>query len=245
MRTRYIFLIIPFVVLLYAGCKKLDNYPAPNSGIYGTLTDAETGGPLILPTGSGTIRLLEQNPLYPNPEAIALSINSKSAYYATQLFADKYLVFPLALSGPFVYPSPSDSVLVTLPANGMAEANFAVIPYYRIAASISDTTITYTITSSNYTAANGGQLTNVYFLISVDSSLTLGTSSQQPGGYYVNKFPLSNPSNAILGVQSTFTIPFATTNLPAGATYYFRVVAAGSLSDGQYNYSQTLSATVN
>lgn len=235
--------IIALIGLIYLGCKKIDNYPAPDSGIYGTLTDSETNGPLILPTGSGTIRLLEQNPRYPNPTPIGLSINSMSAYFSTQLFADQYKVFPLALSGPFVYPS-NDSVLVTLSPNSLTQVNFKVIPYYRIAASVSDTTITYTITSSNYNTANGGNLTNVYFLVSPDSSLSLGTAGNQPGQYYANKFPLSQVSNAILGVQQTFSIPFTTTNLPRNAIYYFRVVCAGSLSDGQYNYSQTLSATV-
>jgi hypothetical protein len=243
MWTNYKYLIIvPLAGLLYAGCKKIDNYPAPNSGIYGTLTDAETGAPLILPVGEGTIRLLEQNPLYPNPTPIALSVNSKSAYYATQLFADKYEVFPLALSGPFTYPS-NDTVTVTLNPNSLTEVNFLVTPYYRIAASISDTTITYTITSSNANDSLGSQLTNVYFLISLDSALNMGTAGNPPGNYYTNQFPLSNPSNAILGVQQTYSIPFSTTRLTPGL-YYFRVTCAGSNSDGQYNYSQTLSATV-
>jgi hypothetical protein len=243
MWTKYKYLIIvPLAGLLYAGCKKIDNYPAPSSGIYGTLTDAETGDPLVLPVGEGTIRLLEQNPLYPNPTPIGLSVNSKSAYYATQLFADQYKVFPLALSGPFTYPS-GDTVLVMLSPNALTQVNFQVTPYYRIAASVSDTTITYTITSSLANDSLGSQLTNVYFLISQDSALNMGTAGTPPGNYYPNQFPLSNVSNAMLGVQQTFSIPFATTHLSPGL-YYFRVTCAGSNSDGQYNYSQTLSATV-
>jgi len=243
MQTKNILLmILPLALLFDAGCSKIDNYSAPNSGIYGTLTDAETGGPMILPEGEGTIRLLEQNPKYPNPEPIALAVNSASGYHSTQLFADQYEAFPLALSGPFVYPS-LDTVLVTLKPNALTQLNFQVIPYYRIAASVSDTTITYTITSSNANTAAGGQLTHVYFLISQDSSLTMSTASNLPGQYYPNQFPASNISNAMLGVQQTFSIPFSTTNLSPG-TYYFRVCCAGSSSDAQYNYSPTMVGVV-
>jgi hypothetical protein len=244
MWTKYKYLIIvPLAGLLYAGCKKIDNYAAPNSGIYGTLTDAETGDPLVLPQGEGSIRLLEQNPKYPNPSPINLAVNTMSGYRSTQLFADQYKVFPLALSGPFVYPS-LDTELVTLAPNSMTQVNFQVIPYYRITASVTDTTFTYTITSSKANTAAGGQLTNVYFLISADSALNMATAGSPPGQYYPNQFPLGNVSDALLGVQQTFSIPFASTLLPPGI-YYFRISCAGSLSDGQYNYSKTIQATVN
>lgn len=226
----------------FSACKKIDNYPSPTSGISGTLTDAETGGPLILPQGEGSIRLLEQNPRYPNPSPIDLAVNTRSGYEATQLFADQYKVFPLALSGPFVYPS-GDTVLTTLSAGGMAVVNFKVVPYYRISATVSDTTFTFTITSSNANTAAGGHLTNVYFLISPDSALNMGTAGNLPGQYYPNQFPLGGVSDAMLGVQQTYSIPFSTTRLAAGS-YYFRVCCAGSNSDGQYNYSAVVAGTV-
>lgn len=235
-------MIIPLAGLLYTRCNKIDNYPAPDSGIYGTLTDAETGGSLVLTQGEGTIRLLEQNSRYPNPNPIGLAVNSKSAYYTTQLFADQYKVFPLALSGPFIYPS-LDTMLVTLHSGSLTQVNFQVIPYYRIAASVTDSTFTYTITSSKANTAAGGHLTNVLFLISPDSALNMGAASNQPGQYYVNQFPLAGVSDDLLGVQQTYTIPFADTRLSKG-TYYFRVTAAGSQSDGQYNYSPVIQATV-
>jgi hypothetical protein len=234
--------MVLLAALFYTGCNKIDNYAAPSSGIYGTLTDAETGDPLVLIQGEGTIRLVEQNSKYPNPSPIALVVNSGSAYFSTQLFADKYKVFPLALSGPFVYPS-LDTVLVTLNPNALTQVNFQVTPYYRIAASISDTTFTYTITSSRANDSLGGHLTNVYFLISPDSALNMATAGNPPGGYYTNQFPLNNVSDAILGVQQTFSIPFATTLLARG-TYYFRISASGSVSDGQFNYSKAMESTV-
>lgn len=240
MKISYKLIGIAFIAFLYLGCSKLDNYPAPNSGIYGTLTDAETGEPMIL--GKGTIRLLEQNPKYPNPSPNDLTLNSGSGYYATQLFADQYKVFPLALSGPFVYPS-LDTVLVTLKPGSMTEVDFQVIPYYRIKCSVIDSTFTYTITSSNANTATGAQLQNVYFTISKDSALDKSATGNLPGQYYPNMFPLPNPSNAILGQQQTFTIPFSTTKLPKG-DYYFRMMCAGSKSDANYNYSPAVQATV-
>lgn len=239
MKISYKIIGFAFVVFLYFSCSKLDNYPSPNAGIYGTLTDAETGEPVVL--GRGSIRLLEQSPKYPNPSPNDLALNG-SGYYATRLFADQYKVFPLALSGAFVYPS-LDTVLVTLKSGSMTNVNFQVIPYYRIQCSVIDSTFTYTVTSSNANSAAGAQLQNVYFTISKDSALDKSATGNLPGQYYPNMFPLPNPSNAILGKQQTFTIPFSTTKLPKG-DYYFRIMCAGSKSDANYNYSPVVEATV-
>jgi hypothetical protein len=242
MKLRQLLIGIAAVTFSYVSCTKLDNYPAPNSGIYGTLTDAETGEFVSLIQGGGSIRLLEQNTKYPSPSPIDLAVNSGSGYYATQLFADQYKAFPLALSGPFVYPS-LDTVLITLKPGSMTQVNFQVIPYYRIKFSVSDSTFTYTITSSNANTATGAQLQDVFFMISQDSALNHATAGNLPGQYYPNRFPLATPSNAILGVQQTFTIPFASTQLPKG-TYYFRIMCDGSKSNAQYNYSSVVQATV-
>lgn len=244
MKTTYISIILLLAGLLYAGCKKIDNYDAPNSGIYGNLTDAENGDPMVLPQGVGQIRMLEVNKKYPlGASPIGLNVNSSSAYYATQLFADQYLVFPLAQSGPFIYPS-NDSVLVTLHPGKMAQVNFQVIPFYRITASVQDTTVTYTITSSDANTALGAKLTNIYVMINADSSLTMSTADNLPGTYYANRFPISGVSNTLLGVPQTFIIPFSTTHLAPG-TYYFRVSCTGSKSSSQYNYSKVIESTVN
>lgn len=242
MNKKYIPVFVLALLLGSLGCSKLDNYPAPSAGIRGTLTDAETGGPVILPQGEGTIRLLEQNAKYPSPSPVDLAVNSESGYYATQLFADQYKAFPLALSGPFVYPA-GDSVLVTLAANSVTELDFKVIPYYRISASVTDSTFTYTITSSDANTAAGGHLTNVYFMISPDSAINMGTAGNLPGSYYANRFPLDNASDAILGSPQTFILPFSQTNLPKGS-YYFRISCAGSQSNAQYNYSPVVQATI-
>jgi hypothetical protein len=121
----------------------------------------------------------------------------------------------------------------------MTELNFQVVPYFRIALSVTDSTFTYTVTKS---AANTGSLTQMIFMISNQPVVNENVSSNQVGNYYTNLWKL-NAGDAILGAQQTYTINFADTHLPKG-DYYFRVGAVGSTSSSYFNYSPTVKATV-
>jgi len=219
-------------------CKK-DNYSAPNAGIFGALTDGEKGDSLQLKQpGGGIVRLIEVNPKYPSATPIDITVKPNGAYYASQLFASTYKVFPLKANGPFMYVS-GDSVTTSLKAGAMTELNFQVVPYFRIALSVTDSTFTYTVTKS---AANTGSLTQVIFMISNQPVVNENVSSNQVGNYYTNLWKL-NVGDAILGAQQTYTINFADTHLPKG-DYYFRVGAVGSTSSSYFNYSPTVKTTV-
>jgi hypothetical protein len=238
MRTLKLISIIPCVTLLMTGCIKKDNYAAPDSGIQGHLTDGETGAALELKQpGGGTVRLVEWNPAkYPSPTPIDLSVKVDGSYSSSRLFADTYKAFPM--NGPFQY-LPADSVTVTLPPNGLAQLGFKVVPFYRITASVTDSTFTYTVTKS---AANTGNLKGIIFMINNFPIVNENISSNQSGSYYTNLWK-TGASDAILGIQQTFTFNFADTRLPKG-DYYFRVGAVGSTSSSYYNYSPVIKATV-
>lgn len=235
MTTRNLIFII---VLFCAACKK-DNYAAPDAGIYGALTDGEKGDSLELKQpGGGTVRLVEVNSKYSAATPIDISVKPNGTYSAGQLFADTYKVFPLKANGPFMY-LPGDSVTVTLSNNAVTQLNFKVVPYFRIALSVSDSTFTYTVTKST---ANTGSLTQMIFMISNQPVVNENVSSNQVGNYYTNLWKL-NVSDAIVGVPQTYTFNFGDTHLTKGE-YYFRAGAVGSTSSSYFNYSPTVKATV-
>ncbi len=238
MTTIKLTFILAAFLFLYTGCKK-DNYAAPGSGIYGALTDGDTGDSLQLKEpGGGIVRLVEINPKYPAPTPIDITVMANGKYYAAQLFADNYKVFPLKANGPFIYTA-GDSVLTTLNPGAMTQLNFKVVPFYRITLSVTDSAFSYTVTKST---ANTGTLSQVIFMIASQPVVNENVSSNQVGSYYTNLWKV-NVTDAILGVPQTYSIPFATTNLAKG-DYYFRVGAVGSASSSYFNYSPTVKATV-
>ncbi|MFC0513036.1 DUF3823 domain-containing protein [Mucilaginibacter angelicae] len=244
MRSSFIYTLIPCMLLLYAGCKKYDNYKAPDAGVFGKVTDVETGKGLEtkLP-GGGVIRFLQNNKAkYPSPQPIDISIKADGSYSASQFFADNYKAFPL--NGPFIYAG--DSVNVVLSSNGKAQLDFKVIPYYRISAAVTDSTFNYTV---NKAPENDSKLVELIFMVSKDPVVNENVSSNVagPGTYYANlwKVPTGGtPDAAIIGIPQTFTFHWADTRLPKGE-YYFRMGARASNSpNSTYNYSPVIRATV-
>lgn len=239
MRTSKLLYIIPCMLLLAAGCKKYDNFAAPDSGVFGTVTDKETGLPLeTKQPGGGQIRFLQIDPRYPSPGPIDIELKADGQFSASQFFASPYKVFPR--DGAFQFFG--DTAMIDLKNGSKSKVDFQVDPFYRIAASVTDSTFTYTITKP---ASNTFKMTEIIFMVNnyeiVNENVSANTS-----GYYINLWKQSIPGttddNTILGVQRTFTIKWAETHLPKGE-YFFRVGArTGSVA--RYNYSPVVKATV-
>lgn len=232
------------MLLVYAGCKKYDNYAAPDSSVFGTVTDAETGKNIeTKQPGGGDIRFLQWNKAkYPSPSPIDISIKADGSYSASQLFADNYKAFPL--NGPFMYSG--DSVNVVLGHNNKTQLDFKVTPYYHITAAVTDSTFSYTITKP---AINTSKLIEVIFMVNKYAIVNESVSSNVagPGTYYTNLWKLATdgtPDASIIGVPQTYTIHWADTRLPKGE-YYFRIGARVNNSpNSTYNYSPVVKATV-
>lgn len=239
MKTKQLLYILPCILLLSAGCKKFDNYDAPDSGVFGRVIDAGTGQPLeTRQPGGGQIRFLQVDPRYPSPGPIDIELKSDGQFNATQFFASPYLAFPR--DGAFQYFG--DSTQIELRNGQKTEINFEVEPFYRIEAAVTDSTFTYTISKP---ASNTFKLTEIIFMVNNYNIVNEAVSSNT-SGYYINlwKQTISSgtPDNTILDQQRTFTFKWADTHLPKGE-YFFRVGArTGSVA--RYNYSPVVKATV-
>jgi hypothetical protein len=233
---RYFFNIV-LVCLVITGCTKVDNYEPPTSGVFGKVTDAETGKPLeIRQPGGGIIRMLQQDTKYPNPGPIDISLKADGQFTSSQFFAGSYKAFPR--DGAFQYFG--DSTMVTLPSKGMAELNFKVDPYYRVIASVADSTFSYTVTAP---ASNTSKMQEIIFMVAKEPVVNESVSSNT-NGYYVNiwkKDVSGTPDTTLLGVLGTYTFNWQDTHLPKGE-YYFRIGVRTSVA--WYNYSPVIKATV-
>jgi len=245
MKTIKSILLISCILLVFAGCKK-DNYATPGAGIHGALIDGETGGTLELSEAgnNSTVRMLVNDPAkYPAPTPFDLAVKADGTYANSLIFAEIYKVFPLAQSGPWQYLA-NDSVKVVV-ANGQnPQVNFKVVPFFRITASVSDTTVNFTVTKSTTTTVANNLTANNNLLIMINNYNIVDESvcSNTAGQYYQNQFQYTI-SNAALGVPQTQTIPFAATHLAKGV-YYIRVAVIGNGSNGKYNYSPVMKTTV-
>ena len=230
-------LTISFIYFLLTGCSKADNYAAPDSGISGKLMDGKTGNPLeIRAPGGGIIRMLQQDTRYPNPGPIDIPLMADGQFYSSRLFAGTYKVFPR--DGAFLYSG--DTVTVQLSPGSIASQNFEVDPFYRVTASVTDSTFSYNITAP---ASNTAKMQEIIFLVGKSPVLNESVSSNT-SGYYINLWKndvSGTPDNTILGMDRTYTINWAATHLPKG-TYYFRVGVR--TSQAWYNYSPVITATV-
>src|ERR1700754_155380 len=102
MKTIQRLYITACILILAAGCKKFDNYDAPDAGVQGTVTDAGTGLPLeTKQPGGGQIRFIQIDPRYPARLPIDIEIKANGEFNATQFFASPYIAFPR--DGAFQY----------------------------------------------------------------------------------------------------------------------------------------------
>jgi hypothetical protein len=239
--TRFIYML-SIALLIFTGCKDYDNFAEPDAGVHGKLIDSETDQTIeTKQPGGGTVRFIQWNPKYPSAQPLDVPVKADGTYSVKRFFADKYKAFPL--NGPFIYSG--DSVEVNLTHNGDAELNFEVTPFYRIQASVTDSTFTYTITKS---AFNTSKLVEIRFMVNNYPIVNEDVSSNyDPSNYYINSWRLNTegtPDTELVGSPKTYTFSWASTKLPKGE-YYFRVGARASNSpNSTYNYSPVIKATV-
>lgn len=249
MKTIQSILLLSYALLLFAGCAK-DNYAAPDAGINGTLTDAQTGGSLQLSeTGlNSSVRMIVNDPAkYPSPSPLPdLVVKSDGTYSNSRIFAENYKVFPLAQSGPWQYMGDSTRVSIGNGQNNPT-VNFKVAPYFYISTptvSVADSSVTFTITKSTVaTITNNLSATNnLLILINNYNIVDESICSNQKGKYYQNQWQ-TTVTNANLNTPFKTNYSFSAMHMAHG-TYYLRVAVFGSGSSGKYNYSPVVQITL-
>ncbi|MDP4276122.1 MAG: DUF3823 domain-containing protein [Bacteroidota bacterium] len=224
--TKFI-LALPVLAALFS-CSDIDNYDAPNAGIAGTVIDNTTNEGIQTEAGAGfQLCMVEEgyNPVIP----IYFYAKADGSFKNTQLFADKYKVFPM--NGAFVTP---DSVLVNV--KKLTEVNFTVTPFMTIHASTprvisGNIIVDYKLTRPSSVTYD---IIKSMTMVSVMPSVNVVVNSKNVS------HTLSEKTYAdIANTQFSDTIKGLTSD-----TYYVRVAGLTDNPQSKYNYSKVYTVTI-
>lgn len=220
------FLVLTFCAFALSSCKDLDNYEAPDGGIYGSIIDASTNEPIPLPVQgpSGVIiNLFEQNTKA--TKSIDFYAKDNGTYENSQVFNGEYKV---VVNGPFVQVAEN-----TVVVNGQTQLDFKVVPYSRIEATASAAGKSITVTYKVSPSSPDYKTTEVYgywnFAPGIDNS----------GSNYAEKLTSANAAGTMIFNLENSAIFKSNLYKIAnnGNKVYFRI---GAKTNGMINYSKTV-----
>jgi hypothetical protein len=215
---------------LFNSCE-LDNYDAPDSALYGSIIDSETGELVQSDIISGTqIELIEVG--YENPSTQRLIVKVDGTYRDNMLFSGTYKLPPI-MGGNFV---PQADTLI-LKINGETKHDFLVQPYIRIKdanISIDGTKITATF-KLEQTVENKVKEIGLYGHISpsVGEPLQVGKKSKR--------------LNQVVDADEEFELVLdvrTDKDFEKGKAYHFRVGAIIDADQAEYNYAPAVRLTI-
>ncbi|HEX3006156.1 MAG TPA: DUF3823 domain-containing protein [Bacteroidales bacterium] len=170
MKTIY-FTAIGLLLLTSSCLNDLDNYDAPNGGIYGTIIDDATNKPVPLPVQGSTgvmINLTEQN------TDATRSVDFYAKYDGTYANASVFNAdYTVKVNGPFVQKAEQ-----TVKVSGQTKLDFRVVPYSRINATAQVSGKVITITYSVEKTDPSFVVSEVYGLWNFAPGVDNGTSNQ-------------------------------------------------------------------
>jgi hypothetical protein len=214
-------------LLSLAACKQ-DNYPAPNGGIQGTVTDAITGERIETEQPNGIrIRTIETK-FGSNSTPNDFWCKADGTFANSAMFQGQYKVVPI--EGPFF---PADTAIVNVGA--LTIVNFKVTPYLTISANITSANGSVT---ANYTISRtrvGGKIATARTLVSAYPTVS----------NTINEFSKITDLNGvdddvILNSQYTDVV----SGLQSGKTYYVRVGARTVNANNKFNYSEVVKVVI-
>jgi hypothetical protein len=213
--------------LILSSCKQ-DNYPAPNAGIKGVITDAITNAPVQTEQPNGIkIRLIEER-YGNNVTPIDFWGKADGSFENSNIFADKYKIIPI--EGAFF---PADTAEVNV--NGLITVNFKVTPFLTITASVTPSAGSVTTSYKISRTKVGDKITTCKTLV----------SSYPAVSNVINEF---NVSHDISGVtdQDILSNQYSDkiTGLTSGNTYYVRVAGSTNNANNKYNYSEVFTVKI-
>jgi hypothetical protein len=231
MKTIY-FTAIGLLLLTSSCLNDLDNYDAPNGGIYGTIIDDATNKPVPLPVQGSTgviINLTEQN------TNATRSVDFYAKYDGTfvngSVFNAEYKV---KVNGPFVQPAEQ-----TVTVNGQTKLDFRVVPYSRInlTAQVSGkvVTLTYSVEKTDPSFV----VSEVYGIWNFAPGVDNGTSNQ------AGMKTVSATSGTIvfdLATEKNYTSANIQKIAANGNKIYLRV---GAKTNKVINYSEIVTVQLN
>lgn len=216
--------LFSWALLLFAGTAcSLDNYDAPDSGLYGSVIDAETGELVQQDIIQGTkIYFIEHG--WDNPSTQQMVIKNDGTYCNSMMFAGTYSIYTDKNSNF----APVEEF--ELKIKGQTHYDLKVMPFIRISNAMIYLTgdkvkASFTITQTGYD--------NV-------ASIALFASRQPVVGQFLNEAQLILPLGIHYTEPHSFTIDMDLNDFPAlsrGKTYYFRIGALVAIGGAKYNYS--------
>jgi hypothetical protein len=226
--------ILLFLIAVFISCGKIDNYDAPNGGVYGKVTDLITNEGIQTEEPNGfNVKLFEKGGLMNTP--IVFSGKPDGTYENKWIFQNEYKVLPV--EGAF-FPI-TDTAVVQVGKH--TEVNFSVVPYVAV------TNVTVTPGVNKVTAVYNIARSQVGGKISTRKTLVSRVTTVNNT---VNDLSTSTTTTSITDVTllaTTFTdVVTGTTAFPlvSGKTYWVRVGVLATNSLSRYNYSKVFQVTI-
>ena len=215
-------------VFLCASCSKIDNYPAPDGGIYGKLTDKITHEGLETEQPGGfTIKLFEKGGKLNSP--ISFYGKPDGTFENANIFRNTYQVLPT--EGAFFE---IDTLSVQI--GGHTEVNFEVDPFLAV------TDVTVTPSKGQVTAHYKIARDRVAYKIVERKTLVSSVPT-------VNNIVFDTKTETDLSGVADDAVLAASysdvvTGLVSGKDYYVRVAVRTDNGLKKYNYSKTFKVTI-
>ncbi len=238
-------LIISTIFMFSCDYFEYDNYEAPDSGLFGQITDKKTGEKLLTEAAASfkveNYELSWEEAGHENTQSNFFWGMADGSFRNVKMFAAKYRI--TIKEGAF-YP-PKDTVL-TMGKGRLTELNYAVIPYGRvkidgisvIGANNNDLEITYTVEDTELEISDEEYDESTSIL----STAQIFLSSKSPNVGTVNTQTLytlnakKNISNYTPGVPKTY-VERNVKKLPAGK-YWIRVGIRTENPQKRFNFSE-------
>ena len=217
------------VIAVLTSCRKIDNYDAPNGGIFGLLTDSITNAGLQNDQPYGfAIKLFEKGGLMTSP--IRFTGKSDGTYENANVFQNEYKVLPT--EGAFF---PVDTAIVQVGAN--TEKNFNVMPFLAV------TNVTVTPAAGQITAVYNIARNRVGDKI-VERKTLVSKVPTVNNVVFDYRFQVTNLSGTPDATILATTFTDVVTGLTSGKTYYVRIAVRTNNTLKKYNYSKVFTVTV-
>ena len=224
-------LYISAVLLTFAASAcSIDNYPAPDSQLFGTFLDAETNEPIEQDIIRGsTIEFIEHG--YDSQTKQTMILKNDGTYRNNLIFSNTYTITPVR--GNFVPTEPQE---VTV--KGETQLDFKVQPYIRV----KDVRIEKV--GTKVVATFKIQPT----VINNVKKIGLYAHPEPAVGEPIRTVLADQEINAVADPNKVYTleidVPSNSSNLKTGSQYFFRVGALIDAPESKFNYAKAVRLTL-